>query len=57
MAFRGFNDILYQNNNGNFLSAIQIIAKFDPVIQKHVKRITDTQTHIYYLRQNSRQVD
>lgn len=26
-----------------------MLAKFDPVIQKHVKRIKDKETHVHYL--------
>jgi hypothetical protein len=42
LAFMCENDIklyqekLYQENNGNFLKALEMLAKFDPVISEHV---------------------
>ncbi|PNT75055.1 hypothetical protein BRADI_1g27024v3 [Brachypodium distachyon] len=49
LAFRGTNSKLYQDSNGNFLGIIQMLAEFDPVIQEHVKRITNDEFHIHYL--------
>ena len=36
LAFQGKNEKIFQENNGNFLSLIEMIAKFDPVMQEHV---------------------
>lgn len=37
MAFRGSSDKLYTPNNGKFLGLVQLPAKFDPVMQKHLR--------------------
>ena len=52
LAFRGSNERLYQNNNGNFLGLIEMLAKFDPIVQEHVRRITDDNVHIHFLGHN-----
>ncbi|CAD0206693.1 unnamed protein product [Chrysodeixis includens] len=37
MAFRGNSDKLYTPNNGKFLGLVQLLAKFDPVMQEHLR--------------------
>ncbi|XP_011343812.3 zinc finger MYM-type protein 1 [Ooceraea biroi] len=37
MAFRGTSDKLYTPNNGKFLGLVQLIGKFDPIMQEHLK--------------------
>ena len=39
LAFQGTSDKLYQNNNGNFLKMIELLAEFDPVMEQHVRRV------------------
>ncbi|CAI6358832.1 unnamed protein product [Macrosiphum euphorbiae] len=49
LPFRGTNDILYENNNGNFLGLVQLLAKFDSVLSEHVRRIQNKEIHNHYL--------
>ncbi|KAL3024989.1 hypothetical protein AAZX31_04G154600 [Glycine max] len=39
LAFCGTNDKIYQKDNGNFFSLIDLLAEFDPIMQEHIKRI------------------
>lgn len=37
LAFHGTNEIIYKERNGNFLSIIEIIVEFDPIMQEHIR--------------------
>lgn len=39
IALRGSSDTLYQPDNGNFLKEVELLAKFDPVMQQHIARV------------------
>ena len=52
LAFQGKNEKIYQENNGTFLSIIEMIAKFDPVMQERVQRIQHVAIHNHYLGHN-----
>ncbi|KAH1199016.1 hypothetical protein GmHk_18G052472 [Glycine max] len=49
LAFRGTNEKIYQKGNENFLSLINLLVEFDPIMQKHVKRIKNGDLHNHYL--------
>lgn len=37
IPFRGTSDKLYTPNNGKFLGLVQLLGKFDPIMQEHLK--------------------
>lgn len=48
-AFRGTSDVIFTKNNGKFLGLIEMIGKFDPVIEEHLSRIKNHNTNVHYL--------
>uniref|UniRef100_A0A7N0VN82 DUF4371 domain-containing protein n=1 Tax=Kalanchoe fedtschenkoi TaxID=63787 RepID=A0A7N0VN82_KALFE len=52
IAFCGIKERLYENNNGNFLGLIEMLAELDPVMQEHVRRSTSDDVHFHYLGHN-----
>lgn len=39
LAFRGSNSNLCEKNNGKFIKAVEMIAKFDPIMSDHINSI------------------
>ena len=49
LVFLGNNDILYTPNSGNFLGQIELLAKFDPVMEDHNIRYQQARNKQHYL--------
>jgi len=49
MAFRRSVDQLGQRHNSNFLGLVELIAKFDPVLQEHIRRVQNNEIHDHYV--------
>jgi hypothetical protein len=48
-AFRRKTEQVSQQNKGNFLRLIEMLAKFNPTKQGHVRPIKGGETHDHYL--------
>ncbi|XP_040210403.1 zinc finger MYM-type protein 1-like [Rana temporaria] len=53
LAFRGSSEKLFQPDNGNFLKEVKLLAKFDPIMENHLSKIKDGETHAHYLGQHT----
>ncbi|XP_010419458.1 PREDICTED: zinc finger MYM-type protein 1-like [Camelina sativa] len=49
LAFRGSNDKIGEEDCGNFLSFIEMIADFDPVIIEHLRRYKEDESQCHFL--------
>uniref|UniRef100_A0A3B4XMQ3 DUF4371 domain-containing protein n=1 Tax=Seriola lalandi dorsalis TaxID=1841481 RepID=A0A3B4XMQ3_SERLL len=48
-ALRGPSNMLYDQHNGNFLSLVELMAQYDPVLSEHIRRIQNKETKVHYL--------
>ena len=49
LAFRGFHMKLNTSGNGNFLKFVEFLPLFDQLMEEHLRKITDNETHVHYL--------
>ncbi|XP_020262164.1 zinc finger MYM-type protein 1-like [Asparagus officinalis] len=49
LAFRGKNQRIDKENNGNFMGLVQMVAEHDKVVEEHLRRIQNKQIRYHYL--------
>lgn len=50
LAFRGSNERFYDQHNGNFLMAMELLAEYDPFLKQHIKQHANKGPgHVSYL--------
>lgn len=52
LGFRGSSDLIFSENNGNFLSLLQLMGKYDAVLMEHLWRAKKS-TNVHYLSKDS----
>jgi hypothetical protein len=48
LLFRGENDKLCTQNNGNILGLVELLSKYDVTMHEHVRRIVSKETSVCY---------
>jgi len=54
IALRGTagHEIIGDPKNGPFLGLVELLAKYDPIMEEHIKKIKNGETHDHYLGKN-----
>lgn len=48
-GLRGHTEAIYNPHNGYFLSQVELMAQFDPIVNEHVRRIQTKKNKVHYL--------
>ncbi|XP_067135095.1 zinc finger MYM-type protein 1-like [Centruroides vittatus] len=44
VSFRGKNEVLFSENNGNYIGALEYLSEFDPFLREHMKKCANCGT-------------